>query len=650
MSRQIGYNTTEYCEFLIMGVSPVQCIARPLILARYGVSYGVLLGLVDLAVRVFNMHFEWFELYLSLLLPILVFASLFLLIGIVRELWFLSGLPGQKIFSNNTVLGACLFGLLVFLYGLGVIVTTSSATSTLELLIEAAGPVLLVLAVVVLVLRNTEKFIALVDRLAKSAIANIFQSSVAFALGIIALSLPMDLYQMYSIPSSSPLVTPDKGLPNIVLITLDTVRADRMSVYDPSRKTTPNLKKLSESAAVFEDAISSSSWTLPGHAGMFTGKTLSQHGAHANHQVLTHDQTTLAEHLSGHGYVTAGFVSGPYCKAKYGLGQGFQVYKDRLDFFEWNTTFDRFSIRRLLMKIFPGLWGAVFQATGERTAPEINRDALTWLDRREDSSPFFMFLNYYDAHDPYVLGEKYLHKFTKEKRSYDEVDAVLDSIYYGGPRRFEFKTVSDDLRRYMLALYDSEIYHLDFHIGKLMEALRERGLLQNTIFVVTSDHGEEFFEHGGVLHRQTLFREVLEVPLLIFGPGVTARRVDTLVGTQQIYSTVLELAGVASGASDSLVPHLHGKAEAEAGAILVLSELYGNRALGAVDIVSLTTPKWKFIDVSEERGRLTSGLYQRDLDREEKRSVLADEEEQVQILTEAIEKKVGEKSWVKSRD
>jgi arylsulfatase A-like enzyme len=454
----------------------------------------------------------------------------------------------------------------------------------------------------------------------------------------------MDLYQLYSVSGSSQGVkTGSVNTPNIVLITLDTVRSDRLSVYDPKRQTSPNLKKLAEQGALFHDAVSSSSWTLPGHAGLFTGKSPSQHNAHGNHQVLDESHVTLAERLLERGYNTGGFVSGPYCKAKFGLAQGFQVYKDRLDFFEWNTTYDIFSIRRILKEVFPTVWKEVFQADGERIAPEVNADALRWLDSLSNDSPFFLFLNYYDAHDPYVLGEEFLGQFTDQRRPYSEVDAVLDSIYYGGPRRFEFETVSEDLRQYMLALYDAEIFYLDLHVGKLMASLRERGVYENTIFVITSDHGEEFFEHGGVLHRQTLFEEVLAVPLFIFGPGVEPQEIDQTVGTPQLFSTVLELAGVQTKETGSLVPLMQGTEESPSSS--AVSELYGNRALGAVDIVSITTAERKLIEVSEEKGRLQSGLFDRVQDPEEKQSLLEQHADEALELRRKLKLQVGKESW-----
>ena len=260
---------------------------------------------------------------------------------------------------------------------------------------------------------------------------------------------------------------------------------------------------------VFENAISPSSWTLPAHSSLFTGKYIFKHNASKRHQKLDKFQITLAEILKNRGYNTAGFIGGPYCKAKYGIEQGFITYKDRLDFFEHIFTFDRFSIRNLFIFLFPSLHDFIFRTDGERTAKEINRDVVKWLKRNKKSN-FFVFINYFDAHTPYIRKE-FLYLFTNDTREYNKVKRSLNTKRYGN--------VSKEDVEYMKDHYDAEIFYLDFYLGKLLNELQRLNLINNTIIIITADHGEEFYEHGGFEHFETLYEEVIHVCLLYTSPS-----------------------------------------------------------------------------------------------------------------------------------
>jgi len=393
-----------------------------------------------------------------------------------------------------------------------------------------------------------------------------------------------------------------------------------MSLYGYDKKTTPVLDRFAEEAVVFEEAISTSSWTIPSHASLFTGKWIFQHGAHTHHKMLSPQHNTLAEYFLQAGYNTAGFVGGPYMKSRYGMDQGFINYKQRLDFFEHHTLFEKYSIRRLLDFISPALTLAVLGTDGENTAPEINSYVAKWLKTAKDK-PFFLFVNYFDAHDPYNLGQQYRSTFTQEtKYSDQEVDALIEKLYYGGELRYINYPVEPGLQQYMQAVYETEIYFLDKQIAELISLFRKHELMENTLFVITADHGEEFFEHGGVQHRQTLFREVIRVPLLFRYPSLfPARRIEQPVSTVHLFSTLLDFAGVSVQEelpAKSLLPILTqtGKAKETE---LILSELRGTPLYGGIDVRSLQENHLKLIEAEQQTPRLKSGLYNLKLDPQE---------------------------------
>lgn len=600
--------------------------------ACFGWSTGIIVGLLDATVRIAHQHFEWFEIYLALLLPALVFCVVFSLIALLVGLLCFA-LRLQMSPERCRVTNVFVLTVLVLAYGAGAALLRGEGAIRVE---DVAGPLILLGAVTVFAIKGS--LAACVNRLYSSSVMALVRSTVIFATGFILISLPGDLYNLLTIPQQTPSAPlTSTSTPNVVLITLDTVRADHLSLYGYERATSPALDAFAEGAFVFEDAVSTTSWTLPSHASIFTGQRLHQHQAHTNHQMLSQDALTLAEILSAGGYITAGFVGGPYCKAKYGLGQGFQFYSDRLDYFEWNTTFDRFSVRRLLQFIAPALWDAVFKADGERTAVEINRDIFKWLDKNQ-AHPFFLFVNYFDAHDPYDLGGDYLGQFTSERRPYSTVDKVLDDIYYGGPRRYAYEKIDEDLLHYMVALYDAEIAYLDHQLDIFLKELKKRKLLKNTIVVVTSDHGEEFFEHGGVLHRQTLYSEVLEVPLVIAVPGSQrSARVSSLVGTIDIFATLLDLLGInqpPGQVSRSLKGAFSG--EQLTPGTGVLSELYGNKALGGIDMKALTDEQFRYIDVSTPQERAPDALFDRREDPGEQSNLIAERDEVLRVLKEKL--------------
>jgi len=279
--------------------------------------------------------------------------------------------------------------------------------------------------------------------------------------------------------------------PNIILITLDTTRADRLSCYGYQRRTSPNIDKLALESLRYVDALATASWTLPSHASLFTGKFTSSHGAEYNEEGplkladaisgpsqmevyracgLAQNEITLASILKQDGYSTAAVVAGPWLKRVFGLDKGFDFYDDN----EISTS-------------------------DGRTARQVSGAALKWLDSRPDGKPFFLFLNYFDPHAPYMAPEGFAWSFMPENNQFT------------GVKKFTPKEKN--------ALYDGEILYMDHYTGQLWKKLEQEKLYDDTLIIVTADHGELLGEHDTFGHGQFLYQEELRVPLLVKYPS-----------------------------------------------------------------------------------------------------------------------------------
>jgi len=315
--------------------------------------------------------------------------------------------------------------------------------------------------------------------------------------------------------------------PNVLLIVLDTVRASNLSVYDYDRPTTPNLERLARSGVRFEWAIAPSPWTLPSHASMFTGRQ--------PHELSTSWGTpldarypTLAESFSTKGYLTAGFVANQfYCTRESGLGRGFVHYDDAL------ISAERILAGSYLVRSAADQWlGPVFagQIRGEKRGSQVTREFLDWVSANR-RRPFFAFLNYMEAHDPYLPPKPFQGRFDAPRSGYVPVG------------NFSPDELPEHARAFQQA-YDECLACLDAEVGKILDALKRRGVLERTIVIVVSDHGEQFGEHGLFLHSNSLYLPLLHVPLLIsYPPKVPPdATVSQPVSLRDLAATILDLA------------------------------------------------------------------------------------------------------------
>ena len=309
--------------------------------------------------------------------------------------------------------------------------------------------------------------------------------------------------------------------PNVLLISIDSLRADHVGALGYHRNTTPAIDALANDGALFTRGISSTSWTLPAHAALMTGLLDSAHGVTTTGKRLDDSAITLAEAFASAGYRTAGFFGGPFLDPSFGFAQGFDTYVD------CSAAGDA------------GVPVQKRHATShrDRTNPEILWNVLRELEGIGEQ-PFFLFVHFWDVHYDLIPPPRYVEMF----------DPGYPDRYRGSNFRHDpdYREGADEtLREHVLALYDGEVLYTDDTIAMLVSALRARGLLDRTLVVVTSDHGDELLDHGDKGHRHTLYQELIRIPILFRLPGrVKPRRVDVPVSITDVAPTILDLAGL----------------------------------------------------------------------------------------------------------
>ena len=296
--------------------------------------------------------------------------------------------------------------------------------------------------------------------------------------------------------------------PNILLITLDTTRSDHLSLYGYAYETSPFLEELAAGSTVFTEAYAAAPATAPSHATLFTSRSPLNHRVVKNAVRLAEHHETLAEMLVARGFQTAAILSSFVMNAKFGLGQGFQHYDDVLPprgasihWREWE--------------------GQTVTGGFDRRATAATDLAVAWLKEGWDQDkPFFLFVHYFDPHDPYEPPAGYRDRF------------VNPTIDHPGVRR-------------MLSGYDGEIAYTDDELRRLFAAVDRLGLAENTLVIVTGDHGEGLMQRGYQYHGAHIYDEAVRVPLLVRWPGrvQAGRRHNGLVTIADVVPTIHELLG-----------------------------------------------------------------------------------------------------------
>lgn len=306
-------------------------------------------------------------------------------------------------------------------------------------------------------------------------------------------------------PADTPPGPTQTNRPNVVLISLDTLRPDHLGCYGYDRPTSPNLDRFAARALRFSNCRAQAPWTLPSHMSLFTSMLPSHNGVDNLNKVLPDEITTLTQILRGEGYRTAALVNNGQMRAHWGFQRGFDAWRE-------------------------------FEADAPAgNCESITREALAWLRADQASAPFFLFLHYYDTHNPYEAPAAFRKKLGATLTG--EQTRQFCFRHRFPERAFEEPTVIKEL----MASYDAEIAWLDHELGKLFDALPA-----NTMIVLFSDHGEGFKEHGWMLHGATLYDEEIRVPLLVKLPEATSQPVviDESVMLMDVAPTILTRCGI----------------------------------------------------------------------------------------------------------
>jgi len=386
--------------------------------------------------------------------------------------------------------------------------------------------------------------------------------------------------------------------PNVLFISLDTTRSDFLTFRDA--ETAPHMTRLAERGTVFTQAISGSSWTLPSHVQMFTGMAPPYHGTESSDVAIDPLMQTLPEFFKAEGYFTAGVFTVRYLWGDYGFSRGFDVYRSGM-------------LREDLVRAEAASESPRGSEEAERKWLLSTRDyvssenvvALTRmaLERAKADEPVFLFAHFFDPHNDWVPPAPFDTRFDPDYEGPLDGRNVLEDKSIFDPMLTPHRRVDDRGLEHLKALYRGEIAWTDEAVGRLLELLEEHGRLDDTLIVITADHGEEFFEHDRLTHRFHLFDETIRVPLLIVLPRSWERAVSPEVGAQvtlsDILPTLLDLLDIEAPTGltgRSLVPAIEGAAFASRPELISLYLVkYGQGGKRKhMQIYGLRTPEWKF--------------------------------------------------------
>jgi len=590
-----------------------------------GLVVGILHGTIDIIIRIAVFSFEWFEFYQTLLLSSIVFTFGFIILSLFIEL--IRKIIKLKITKKTLII--FYFTSAIFLLVIFYVSTILNRFILRE--IAFFEPISLALNFAVFVVVGSIYFLFLtkakdpvyniVYQLKRREIKKIIKNVVYIIILFIITSFFLDIFLLNYVPNFKSSI--EKTYPNILFIMVDSTRADHLSLYGYPLKTSPNLDEFAKDAVVFDNAISAGTGTLPVLPILFTGKYVSNHGVLVLNLVLNSKETTIAEILREKGYNTVGFVGGVFQKAKYGFGQGFIYYKDRQDFFEYIHTFEWFGLRQTLTTFLPN-YKSLMKQDGERTSEELNRDVFKWLDKNKDE-PFFMFISYEEPHVPYTLGSEFRKKSNDTRNFFELSSKIKKALRIEKSQRLKrYGNTSRDIIDAYTNLYDAEIMYFDHNLGKLLKKLDELNIKENTIIIITSDHGEEFYDHGSFGHGETVYQEIIHVPLIIYYPKeFEPRRIEKSVSNADIVPTILDILEIEIPEEVdgfSLVPLLKG--ENGYNRKYSISEEFGRPGLQDYEYqIAIIKDDWKLIEVIPKIETIPSGLYNLRTDPKEQRNL-----------------------------
>lgn len=448
-------------------------------------------------------------------------------------------------------------------------------------------------------------------------------------LGVFTLLLVLSPLATFVAPAAAvPARRPSRGakpeIRRVILLSVDTLRTDALGCYNPKRVRTPNFDRLAHDAVVFDRAISPAPWTLPAFASVMSGVLPPVHQATRTSRLVPQQLRTLAEELRDAGYFTAAIGSNSVLHAESNISQGFDHYH----FFQIGSLGSSLGAR-VLRRLLPQ------ERSSQYTTRHLTDLAVDWLEANADRD-FFLWLHYLDPHYPYEPPAPYLAQAEASPRigrRFDRIISAQEGVF----------VPTDTEKKWIRRLYDAEVRYVDEYAGKFLGALRRMHLYDESLIVFVSDHGEEFWEHGGAGHGHTLYDELIHVPFFIKLPYQRSTgRVDQVVTTAAIAPTVLDLCGVAfdpeSMSVASLSPLLLGDTAAiEAPPVLStgLYRFYEREALlfgGLKYVRSLITGREELYDLASDPGEQLSIAHSAPEKIEAARTVLEALKKQAQQL------------------
>jgi arylsulfatase A-like enzyme len=361
--------------------------------------------------------------------------------------------------------------------------------------------------------------------------------------------------------------------PNVVLVLVDTLRADRLGAYGDQRGLTPFLDELSSRGTVFTNAYAPSSWTIPSVASLFTSRYPSQHNATNFKAVLSDDEVTLAEKLAARDYRSGGVSANFLIAPQAGFAQGFQD------------------------------WQVLVPASGLKVrGDQVRAAGLAWVDRAvrpQAPRPLLLYLQYMEPHSPYEPPALHAARWQPADATAEQVKQANDKM-----NAVRFNDISPAEATLLESLYDAEVAAADDELRLMFEALERRGVLNNAVVIITADHGEEFREHGAELgHGTSLFEPVVRIPLIVVAPGSGGGPpVSDLVSLTDVAPTILDLVGAEPEPrfeGRSLVPLLTRQTGWRA--------WFGGAAPVARDVVLELPPTGSKFDVRRQQAGLVHG-------------------------------------------
>ena len=397
--------------------------------------------------------------------------------------------------------------------------------------------------------------------------------------------------------------------PNILVLVIDALRPDHVGNLGYRHDTTPTLDALASHGITFTDNTSPSSYTRASVPSIFTGVFPSVHGVLTQGkevEVLSDGFTTLAELLQTRGYATAAFMPNPSLSRTFNFDQGFDLYDDTI-----------------LLRAHDGA-----RRNRLETARKIHRSALEWLDSKP-ADRFFLYLHYRDVHGPYLPPPPYDEMFWDE----DGEHRTLTAREVRALPRYLRRANDGGVLEYYVSQYDGEIRYTDDRIGEFLTQLGARGLLENTVIIVTSDHGESFLEHGKWNHGTGLYQEEIHTPLLLVLPGsrLAGSRIASPVQTHDLHPTILDMLHLPKSPDAqgrSLVEPMAGKADADR-PVFSEGRFPGQPLLGSVRI-----GRWKVIYDPQTK---EAELYDLRADPGEQHDLAQGEPRRVEELVERLE-------------